>query len=73
MTEIEVSLIEGLRKQKRSAQQQMLDSYGRDVFAQIARLIPGVEDVEEVYQDVFVKVFKSMMRKSHRCGHGCRE
>ena len=60
MTETEVSLIEGLRKQKRSAQQQMLDSYGRDVFAQIARLIPGVEDVEEVYQDVFVKVFRNI-------------
>ena len=60
MTETEVSLIEGLRKQKRSAQQQMLDSYGRDVFAQIARLIPGVEDAEEVYQDVFVKVFRNI-------------
>ena len=60
MTETEVSLIEGLRKQKRSVQQQMLDSYGRDVFAQIARLIPGVEDVEEVYQDVFVKVFRNI-------------
>ena len=76
MTETEVSLIEGLRKQDRSAQQQMLDSYGRDVFAQIARLIPGIEDAEEVYQDVFVKVFRNIGKydaKSHRCGHGCRE
>ena len=60
MTETEVSLIEGLRKQDRSAQQQMLDCYGRDVFAQIARLIPGIEDAEEVYQDVFVKVFRNI-------------
>ena len=58
MTETEANLIEGLLKQKRGAQQQMLDSYGRDVFAQIARLVPAIEDVEEVYQDVFVKVFK---------------
>ena len=36
MTETEVNLIEGLLKQNRSAQQQMLDCYGRDVFAQIA-------------------------------------
>ncbi|MBP5714496.1 MAG: RNA polymerase sigma factor [Prevotella sp.] len=58
MTETEVNLTEGLLRQDRSAQQQMLDCYGRDVFAQIARLIPAIEDAEEVYQDVFVKVFK---------------
>ena len=58
MTETEANLIEGLLKQKRGAHQQMLDCYGRDVFAQIARLVPAIEDVEEVYQDVFVKVFK---------------
>lgn len=62
MTETEVNLIAGLQRQDRSAQQQMLDSYGRDVFAQIARLIPGIEDVEEVYQDVFVKVFRAISR-----------
>ena len=62
MTETEVSLIEGLLKQKRNAQQQMLDRYGHDVFAQIARLIPAIEDTEEVYQDVFVKVFKNIGR-----------
>ena len=60
MTETEVSLIAGLQRQDRSAQQQMLDSYGRDVFAQITRLIPAVEDAEEVYQDVFVKVFRNI-------------
>ena len=60
MTETEANLIEGLLKQKRGAQQQMLDCYGRDVFAQIARLVPAIEDAEEVYQDVFVKVFKNI-------------
>ena len=62
MTETEVNLIEGLLKQNRGAQKQMLDSYGRDVFAQIARLIPAIEDAEEVYQDVFVKVFRNISR-----------
>ena len=62
MTETEVSLITGLQKQNRNAHQQMLDRYGRDVFAQIARLIPAIEDAEEVYQDVFVKVFKNIGR-----------
>ena len=60
MTGTEVSLIEGLLRQDRSVQQQMLDCYGRDVFSQIVRLIPAIEDAEEVYQDVFVKVFKNI-------------
>ena len=62
MTETDIELIEGLRKQSPKAQQQMLDRYGRDVFAQVARLVPGIENAEEVYQDVFVKVFKNINR-----------
>jgi RNA polymerase sigma-70 factor (ECF subfamily) len=57
MTETDIDLIEGLRKQSPKAQRAMLDRYGRDVFAQVARLVPGVENAEEVYQDVFIKVF----------------
>ena len=60
MTETEVSLRAGLQKKDRNAKQQMLDCYGRDVFAQIVRLIPGIEDAEVVYQDVFVKVFRNI-------------
>ena len=56
----ETSLIEGLRKQSPKAQQEMLDRYGRDVFAQVVRLIPVVENAEEVYQDVFIKVFSNI-------------
>ena len=59
-TDIEINLIEGLRQQSPKAQQQMIDRYGRDVFAQVARLVPGIENAEEVYQDVFVKVFKNI-------------
>ena len=62
MTETDIDLIAGLKKQSPKAQQQMLDRYGRDVFAQVARLVPGIENAEEVYQDVFVKVFKNIDR-----------
>ena len=60
MTETE--LIEGLRKQNTKAQRLTLERYGSDVFAQVARLVPGTENVEEVYQDVFVKVFRNIGR-----------
>jgi RNA polymerase sigma-70 factor (ECF subfamily) len=58
--ETDINLLEGLRKQSPQAQQQMLDRYGRDVFAQVVRLIPVVENAEEVYQDVFIKVFRNI-------------
>ena len=59
-TDIDVHLIEGLRQQSPKAQQLMLERYGRGVFAQVARLVPALEDAEEVYQDVFVKVFRNI-------------
>jgi len=62
----ETDLIAGLRKRNPKAQQRTLDHYGRDVFAQIARLVSGVEDAEEVYQDVFVKVFNNINRFDDR-------
>ena len=60
MTETDFHLIQGLRRQSPKAQQQMLGRYGNDVFAQVARLVPGLENAEEVYQDVFIKVFKNI-------------
>ena len=60
MTETETELIEGLLRQSPHAQQKLLDRYGRDIFAQVARLVPGIENAEEVYQDVFVKVFRNI-------------
>ena len=59
-TETDINLLQGLRKQSPQAQQQTLDRYGRDVFAQVVRLIPVVENAEEVYQDVFIKVFRNI-------------
>lgn len=57
VTEIEINLIEGLKEQSPKAQQMMVERYGRHVFSQVVRLLPSVEDAEEVYQDVFLKVF----------------
>ena len=61
-TETDINLLHGLREQSPQAQQQALDRYGRDVFAQVVRLIPVVENAEEVYQDVFIKVFRNIGR-----------
>ena len=60
MTEIDINLIRGLREQSPKAQRMMLERYGNDVFAQVVRMLPATEDAEEVYQDVFVKVFRNI-------------
>lgn len=60
MADTIIDLIPGLREQNPKAQRLALERYGNDVFAQVARLLPAVEDAEEVYQDVFVKVFKNI-------------
>ena len=60
MKETDIHLIQELRKQSSKAQQMTLERYGNTVFAQVARLIPGLENAEEVYQDVFIKVFKNI-------------
>ena len=60
ITETDINLLQGLRQQSPQAQQQTLERYGRDVFAQVVRLIPVVENAEEVYQDVFIKVFRNI-------------
>ena len=57
----DINLLQGLRKQSPKAQQQMLERYGNDVYAQVARLVPGRENAKEVYQDVFIKVFRNIM------------
>ena len=61
-TETDINLLQGLREQGPKAQQQTLERYGRDVFTQVVRLIPVVENAEEVYQDVFIKVFRNIQQ-----------
>ena len=60
MADTIIDLIPGLREQNPKAQRLALERYGNDVFTQVARMLPAVEDAEEVYQDVFVKVFKNI-------------
>ena len=54
------NLIKALCRQDRKAQRQLLQMYGGMVFRQITRIIPCQEDAEEVYQDVFLKVFRNI-------------
>lgn len=56
MAETEIHIIEGLRKRSPKMQQKTLELYGNLVWAQVVRLVTAVQDAEEVYQDVFVKV-----------------
>lgn len=56
----ETDLIAGLRRQNPKAQQETIDRYGREVFAQVVRLVAVTENAEEVYQDVFMKVFSNI-------------
>ena len=56
----ETDLIAGLHKQSPKAQQETIDRYGREVFAQVVRLVTVTENAEEVYQDVFMKVFSNI-------------
>ena len=56
----ETDLIEGLRRQSPKAQQETINRYGREVFAQVVRLVAVTENAEEVYQDVFMKVFSNI-------------
>ncbi|MBO4820381.1 MAG: sigma-70 family RNA polymerase sigma factor [Prevotella sp.] len=53
-------LIDDLRHNKRTAQERLLSLYGEMVFRQIARIVTRQEDAEEIYQDVFVKVFRKI-------------
>ena len=60
MAEIDIDLIRGLREQSPQAQRKALERYGNEVFALVARMLPATEDAEEVYQNVFVKVFRNI-------------
>ena len=66
MTETDINLIRGLQEQSPKAQRMALERYGNDVFALVARLLPATEDAEEVYQDVFVKVFRNITMYDHK-------
>ena len=53
-------LIQCLCRQEAQAQRYLLQQYGEMIFGQVARIVTCQEDAEEVYQDVFVKVFRNI-------------
>lgn len=54
------TLIQALCRQDGQAQRRVLQLYGAMIFGQVARIVTCQEDAEEVYQDVFVKVFRNI-------------
>ena len=53
-------LIDGLLEQKPAACERLLAEYGPVVFRMVQRIVPRLEDAEEVYQDVFVKALRGI-------------
>ena len=53
-------LIQSLCRQEAKAQRYLLQQFGEMIFGQVARIVTCQEDAEEVYQDVFVKVFRNI-------------
>lgn len=61
MMEQETELfIEQLRKGDRAACQRLVGDYGPAVFQMVRRIVERQEDVEEVWQDVFVKALRGI-------------
>ena len=59
--ELETELfIEQLRKGDRAACQRLVGDYGPAVFQMVRRIVERQEDVEEVWQDVFVKALRGI-------------
>lgn len=58
MTEKE--FIEGLKKQHENAYGKLLDDFQQKVFATCISFVPNKEDAEDIAQEVFVEVFKSI-------------
>ena len=74
MTETDTNLIEGLRQQSPKAQQQMLDRYGRDVFAQVIRLVSQrmLKRYIRMSLSRSLNISTGMTLRSHHSRPGCR-
>ena len=53
-------IIDDLRRQKPAALGRLFAEHGPTVFRMVQRIVPGREDAEEVYQDVFVKALRAI-------------
>lgn len=58
----EQDFIENLKQGKQSAFSQLLDDYQQKVFSTCISFIPNKEDAEDVAQEVFLTVFKSIKK-----------
>jgi len=56
----ENEFIEGLRNHNANAYGKLLDDFQQKVFATCISFVPNKEDAEDIAQDVFVEVFKSI-------------
>lgn len=58
----EQNFINNLKQGKQSAFSQLLDDYQQKVFSTCISFIPNKEDAEDVAQEVFLEVFKSIAK-----------
>ena len=56
----ELRFIEELKAGKQAAYSQLLDDYQQKVFGTCISFVPNREDVEDIAQEVFLEVFKSI-------------
>ena len=60
MEQVTENLIRDLQHHQPAACQWLLKTYGPAVYRMIQRIVVCREDAEEVYQDVFIKVFRNI-------------
>lgn len=58
----EQDFIEKLKQGKQSAFSQLLDDYQQKVFSTCISFVPNKEDAEDIAQEVFLEVFKSISK-----------
>ncbi|MGB3608632.1 MAG: RNA polymerase sigma factor [Psychroserpens sp.] len=63
----ETEFITQLKNQDQEAYSKLLDDFQQKVFATCISFVPNVEDAEDIAQDVFVKIFKSIKRFKGDC------
>ncbi|MGC1473921.1 MAG: RNA polymerase sigma factor [Psychroserpens sp.] len=56
-----------MKNQDQEAYSKLLDDFQQKVFATCISFVPNVEDAEDIAQDVFVKIFKSIKRFKGDC------
>lgn len=58
----EYNFIENLKEGKSSAYNQLLEQYQHQVFMGCLSFVPNKEDAEDIAQEVFIEVFKSIKK-----------